>query len=148
MVITAHVGSERGVSLANGLKNPFNPSAGITKIVTLKNPGAALTLEPKPRFCIAVPVNFDPTIIMIGSLEVRKDHRELETCNGPCASKGRTADDWMPQKRVQPIDIKRISENLVEITPKNPLPTGQYILGGPPLVGYYDFGVMSANATQ
>ena len=52
MVMTAHVGSERGVSLANGLKNPFNPSAGITKIVTLKNPAATLTLEPKPKFCM------------------------------------------------------------------------------------------------
>lgn len=78
---------------------------------------------------------------MIGKIEVKKDHRELETCAGPCASKGRNTDDWMPEKRVQAVVIKRISDNAVEITPKNRLQPAQYILGGPPLIGYYDFGV-------
>jgi hypothetical protein len=51
----------------------------------------------------------------------------------------------MPAKRVQPIDIRRVAGNAVEITPKNPLQAGQYILGGPPLIGYYDFAVVTGN---
>lgn len=141
MTMAAHLGSDRGVSLKNGLKNPFNPRAGITQIVTFKNASAMLALDPKPRFCLAIPPNIDPTVVMIGSVDVKKDHRELETCAGPCASKGRAADDWMPEKRVQPVEIKRLSDNVVEITPANPLKTGQYIIGGPPMIGYYDFGV-------
>ena len=95
-----------------------------------------------------IPANYDPTIVKIGVIDVKKDHRELETCAGPCASKGRSQDDWMPDKKVQPVDVKRISDTLVEITPKNPLQPGQYILGGPPLVGYYDFGVKAGSGGQ
>lgn len=141
MVIAAHLGGEHGVSFKEGLKNPFNNRAGITNILTFKNPAAALTLEPSPKFCVSVPANYDPTVVMIGSIDVKKNHRELETCSGPCASKGRNTDDWMPEKRVQAVEIKRISDSAVEITPKSPLQAGQYILGGPPLIGYYDFGV-------
>jgi hypothetical protein len=152
MVIAAHLGGEKGASVSEGLKalgrNPFNSRAGLTNILTFKNPEATLTLEPSPRFCIQIPANYDPTIVKIGVVDVKKDHRELETCAGACASKGRTTDDWMPEKRVQPVDVKRISDTLVEITPKNPLNAGQYILGGPPLVGYFDFGVKAGNAGQ
>jgi hypothetical protein len=122
-------------------RNPFNTRAGITNIVTFKNAEATLAVDPSPRFCLPIPANYDPTVVMIGSVEVKKDHRELETCSGPCASRGRTADSWMPEKRVKAVDIKRISTTLVEITPKEPLPPGQYIIGGPPLISYYDFGV-------
>jgi len=97
---------------------------------------------------VPIPANYDPTIVKIGVIDVKKDHRELETCAGPCASKGRSQDDWMPDKKVQPVDVKRISDTLVEITPKNPLQPGQYILGGPPLVGYYDFGVKARSGGQ
>jgi hypothetical protein len=148
MVQAAHLGRENGVSIRDGLKNPFNPRAGITTIVMFKNPEANLILEASPRFCVPIPVNQDPTVVMIGFIDVKKDHRELETCAGMCASKGRSADSWMPEKRLQPIDINRISDTLVEITLKNPLKPGQYLLGGPPLVGYYDFGVKAANASQ
>jgi hypothetical protein len=152
MIMAAHLGSERSASVTEGLKalgrNPFNSRAGLTNILTFKNPAAALTLDPNPKFCVFVPPSIDPTVVMIGSIDVKKDHRELETCAGPCASKGRNADDWMPAKRVQPVDIKRVSDNTVEITPKNPLLPGQYMLGGPPLIGYYDFGVGAGNAPQ
>jgi len=141
MVVAAHLGQDHGVSFRDGLKNPFSSRAGITNIVTFKNPAAALTLGEKPSFCTFVLPNMDPTVIMIGAIEVKKAHRELETCTGPCASRGRNSDDWMPEKRVQPVDIKRLSGNVVEITPKTPLKPGQYIIGGPPLVAYYDFGV-------
>lgn len=144
MVAAAHLGGDHGVSFKDALKNPFSSRAGITNIVTFKNPAAALTLPEKPGFCAFVAPNMDPTVIMIGAIDVKKDHRELETCGGPCASRGRNTDDWMPQKRVQPVDIRRLSDNFVEITPKTPLKPGQYIIGGPPMLGYYDFGVGDA----
>ncbi len=146
MTAAAHLGADRGVSFRNGLKNPFNPRAGITNIITFKNPSAALSLASSPRFCVSMPLNVDPTVILIGVVDVKKNHRELETCAGPCASRGRTADDWMPEKRVQPVEIKRVSDSAVEITPKTPLKPGQYILGGPATVGFYDFGVSAETA--
>jgi len=141
MVMAAHLGRDTGVSIKDGLKNPFNRRAGFTSIVTFKNPAATLTLGGTPSFCVFVSPNTDPTVVMIGEIDVKKDHRELETCAGPCASRGRSADDWMPAKRSQPVDIKRLSDNTVEITLKMPLKPGQYIIGGPPLIGYFDFGV-------
>jgi len=47
----------------------------------------------------------------------------------------------MPPKRLQAVDVKRISDTVVEIIPKEPLPSGQYVLRGPPTIGIYDFGV-------
>jgi hypothetical protein len=150
MIIASHAGRDEGVSIRQGLKNPFNPRGGITNIFILKNPAASLILEPKPSFCVTVLPNLDPTVIMIGTLDVKKGHRELETCNGICASTARrSTDDWMPEKRVQPIDIKRLSDMTVEITPKVLLQPGQYILGGPGvLMGYFDFGVGTSSASQ
>ena len=150
MTVASHMGGDQGISFKQGLKNPFNPMAGRTNILTFKNAAAALTLEPKPSFCISILPNLDPTEIMIGSLDVKKDHRQLETCTGICASSAkRSMDDWLPEKRVQPVDIKRLSDTVVEITPKNQLPPGQYILGGPGvLVGYYDFGVEQPSAAR
>jgi hypothetical protein len=67
-----------------------------------------------------------------------------------CASSAkRSMDDWMPEKRVQPVDIKRLSDTSVEVTPKEPLMPGQYLLGGPGvLVAYYDFGVAEGSASR
>jgi len=148
MVMPAHLGSDHGVSLKDGLKNPFNNRAGITSIVTFKNAAAALTLDATPKFCVPVSISLDPTVVKIGILDVKKDHRELETCSGPWATKGSSTDDWMPEKRVELIDIRRVSDTLVEVTPKAPLKPGQYILGGPPMVAYYDFGVTGGAAGQ
>jgi hypothetical protein len=52
----------------------------------------------------------------------------------------------MPPKRLQAVDVKRISDNLVEIIPKEPLPPGQYVLGGPPTIGVYEFSVEANKA--
>lgn len=150
MTVASHMGGDQGISFKQGLKNPFNPMAGKTQIITFKKPAAALTLDPKPNFCVSVLPSSDPTEIMIGSLDVKKDHRQLETCTGMCASSAkRSMDDWMPEKRAQPVDIKRLSDTTVEITPKEPLKPGQYLLGGPGvLVAYYDFGVADRSASR
>jgi len=44
------------------------------------------------------------------------------------------------------IDVKRISDTVVEIIPKEPLAPGQYVLGGPPAFGVYGFGVEASKA--
>ena len=51
-----------------------------------------------------------------------------------------------PQSDCQAVDVKRISDTAVEIIPKEPLPSGQYVLGGPPMIGVYDFGVEANKA--
>jgi hypothetical protein len=130
---------EQGESLKEGMKNPLNPMRGRTLITRYKDPAAPLTLGASPRFCVGIAASYNPNNILIGRIDVKKDHRELET--SPYKGFQEAADSWMPEKRVQAIDIKRISDTVVEVTPQKPLPPGQYILGGPPLIGMYDFGV-------
>jgi|SRR5208283_4069062 len=110
--------------MKEGLKNPLNPSAGRTRIATYKDPAAAITLGASPKFCIAIPATVNPEVLEIGSVDVKKDHRELQLAHADKT--------WMPPKHLQAVDLKRISDNVVEIIPKQPLPPGQYVLGGPP----------------
>jgi hypothetical protein len=98
-----------------------------------KDAAAAITLRASPKFCIAIPTNVNPEVIEIGAVDVKKDHRELELTHADKT--------WMPPTRLQAVDVKRISDTVVEIIPKEPLPSGQYVLGGPPTIGVYDFGV-------
>ncbi len=124
--------------MKEGLKNPLNPNAGRTRIAMYKDPAASITLGASPKFCIAIPANVNPEVLEIGTVDVKKDHRELEITHADKT--------WMPPKRVQAVDVKRISDNAVEIIPKEPLAPGQYVLGGPPTVGVYDFGVEPSKA--
>ena len=138
MMLAVQMPKEKSVSLSAGFKdlgkNPLNPRAGETIIYRYKDPAAPVTLGTSPSFCITIPANFNPSQIMIGTVDVKKDHREIEEAVS-------SRDSWLPPKRVQPVDVKRVSDTLVVITPKTPLPAGQYVLGGPPMVGIYDFGV-------
>jgi hypothetical protein len=124
--------------MKEGLKNPLNPNAGRTRIAMYKDPAAAITLGASPKFCIAILATVNPEVLEIGSVDVRKDHRELELTHADKA--------WMPPKHLQAVDLKRISDNVVEIIRKQPLPPGQYVLGGPPTIGVYDFGVEANKA--
>jgi hypothetical protein len=138
MTVVVSAGREVGVSMKEDLKNPLNPNAGRTRIAMYKDPAAAVTLGTSPKFCIAIPSNVNPEVLEIGTVEVKKDHRELELTHADKT--------WMPPKRLQAVDVKRISDTVVEITPKQPLPPGQYVLGGPPTIGVYDFGVDASKA--
>jgi hypothetical protein len=139
MTVVVFAGREVGVSMKEGLKNPLNPNAGRTRIAMYKDPAAAITLGASPKFCIAIPASVNPEVLEIGTVDVKKDHRELEITHADKT--------WMPPKRLQAVDVKRISDTVVEIIPKQPLPPGQYVLGGPPTIGVYDFGV-EANKTN
>ena len=138
MTVVVSAGREAGVSMKEGLKNPLNPNAGRTRIAMYKDAAAAITLSASPKFCIAIPTNVNPEVIEIGTVDVKKDHRELELTHADKT--------WMPPKRLQAVDVKRISDTAVEIIPKEPLPSGQYVLGGPPMIGVYDFGVEANKA--
>ncbi len=138
MTTVVSAGREVGVSMKEGLKNPLNPNAGRTRIAMYKDPAAAITLGASPKFCIAIPATVNPEVLEIGSVDVKKDHRELELTHADKT--------WMPPKHLQAVDLKRISDNVVEIIPKQPLPPGQYVLGGPPTIGVYDFGVEANKA--
>jgi hypothetical protein len=138
MTMLVSAGREAGVSMKEGLKNPLNPNAGRTRIAMYKDPAAGITLGASPKFCIAIPANVNPEVLEIGTVDVKKDHRELEITHADKT--------WMPPKRLQAVDVKRISDNVVEIIPKEPLAPGQYVLGGPPTVGVYDFGVEASTA--
>jgi hypothetical protein len=135
MTVVVSAGREAGVSMKEGLKNPLNPNAGRTWIAMYKDPAAAITLGASPKFCIAIPTHVNPEVLEIGSVDVKKDHRELELTHADKT--------WMPPKRLQAVDVKRISDNLVEIIPEEPLPPGQYVLVGPHV---YDFGVEANTA--
>jgi len=138
MMLAVQLPREKSVSLSAGMKdlgkNPLNPRAGETVINRYKDPAAPVTLGASPSFCITIAANFNPSQIEIGTVDVKKDHREVEQAVS-------SRDNWLPPKRVQLVDVKRVSDTVVVITPKTPLPPGQYVLGGPPMVGIYDFGV-------
>ena len=131
---------ERDVSLKQGFKdigkNPLNPRAGQMVVTRYKDPAAPVTVGASPSFCIAISPSFNPSQILIGTVDVKKDHREVEQAVS-------SRDSWLPPNRVEPVDIKRISDTVVVVTPKTPLPPGQYVLGGPPMVAIYDFGVQA-----
>ncbi|HYK36009.1 hypothetical protein [Alloacidobacterium sp.] len=141
MMLAVQMPKEKSVSLSQGFKdmgkNPLNPRAGETMIYRYKDPAAPLTTGPNPSFCVSISANFNPSQIMIGTVDIKKDHREIEQAVS-------SRDSWLPPKRVQQVDIKRVSETVVVVTPKTPLPPGQYVLGGPPMVGIYDFGVRAS----
>jgi hypothetical protein len=118
MTVVVSAGREAGVSMKEGLKNPLNPNAGRTRIAMYKDVHGA---------------DFKDLWI-----HMKEDHRELELTHADKT--------WMPPKRLQAVDVKRISETVVEIIPKEPLPSGQYVLGGPPMIGVYEFGVEANKA--
>jgi len=118
----------------------LNPNAGRTRIAMYKDPAATIALGASPKFCIAIPTNVNPEVLEIGTVDVKEDHRELELTHADKI--------WMPPKRLQAVDVKRISETVVEIIPKEPLPSGQYVLGGPPMIGVYDFGAEANKQTE
>ncbi len=143
MLLAVSMPRERDVSIKQGFKdigrNPFSAMAGTAgqMVVTrYKDPSAPLTVGPTPSFCIGIPANFNPSQILIGVVDVKKDHREVEEAMS-------TRESWLPPKRVQPVDVRRVSDTVVVVVPRTPLAPGQYVLGGPPMVGIYDFGVQA-----
>lgn len=85
MTRASHMGGDEGLSWKKGLEGAalFHPRAGITQIVTFKNSAAALTLDPRPSFCVYVPLGFDPSVIMIGGSISKKITGNWKHARGP-----------------------------------------------------------------
>ena len=66
---------------------------------------------------VSLAKSFGREVLEIGTVDVKIDHRELELTHADKAC--------MPPKRLQAVDVKRISETVVQILPKEPLPPGQ-----------------------
>lgn len=134
---------DRGMSLSGGLRdmahNPFNARAGQTNIMTITNPSSHVTVGQHPKFCMAIPVAVSTDNVVIGSLDVKDGHREIESL----VSARNSAGTWIPESRVHKVTVNRVSDNVVEITTQDALPPGQYVLAGSATagVGTYDFGV-------
>jgi hypothetical protein len=77
--------------------------------------------------------------IVIAVLDVKSDHREVETVHIGQYSGAKTG---IPTNKIQPIDLQTTSDSSVDVSTKGPLRPGQYMIfplgqGG---MGY-DFGV-------
>src|SRR5581483_4534863 len=125
---------ERGISLKEGLKNPLNPMSGYTTIHRYRDPSSALSLSPTPKFCFPVSVNATPNVV-IGELDVKKNERDIEMK----MSDVRNSQSGVPARKTVEVDIKRTSPTTIEVTPKNPLHAGQYLITSSYMT--FDFGV-------
>jgi hypothetical protein len=128
-----------GVSIAgtfsDAVKNPFNSRGGETKILSFANPAAHVKVGPSPKFCMVIAASTSTDNIVIGNVDVKGDHREMESLRTAKTS----AVKWIPAERAHKVNVIRVSDSVVQITPQQPLPPGQYLLAGP--AGMYDFGV-------
>ena len=132
------LGKGRGISLKDTIRNPFAPNAGDTNIIAFRGPAADLTLTSTPRFCFPSSL-LGPNATMqytIGKLQTYKNDREMESGAYDKQSK---AGRMIPAKRAIDTSVKDISASYVEVTPKQPLSRGQYIIST--TLGVFDFGV-------
>lgn len=124
---------EHGVSIKQGVRNPLDPLGGYTNITRFKDAAAPLTLGNTPKFCVFVVPQMARNVVL-ATVDVKKDHRELENAMRQGGK--------IPEKRVQPIDVTPVSDNMVQVTPKKPLESGQYVLAPMGAASQaYDFGV-------
>jgi hypothetical protein len=109
-----------------------------TTIMTFESAEAPMTVGANPKFCVGAPTSVATANIVVGRLDIGKNYRQIESVSKMEAyGKG----VWIPKNRLQPIDAKRVSDTVVEITAKGPLPPGQYLLVAGAF-GSYDFGVL------
>lgn len=114
---------ERGFSIHEAMKNPLNNMRGNTIVFKYKGVESATVVPANTRFCFTVATNMTAQYLL-GSLDVKQDHREIEYTQSNRGSEG-----WLPAKRQRPISSQRASDTLILITPNDPLPPGQYIIG-------------------
>ncbi|HZD48172.1 MAG TPA: hypothetical protein VE178_05440 [Silvibacterium sp.] len=114
---------ERGFSMHEAMKNPFNDMRGNTIIMKYTGIESATVVAPSVRFCFTVGTNATAQYLM-GTLDVKSGHREIEYTRSDSGSQG-----WLPLKRQRPVNAQRASDRMIVVTPVEPLPPGQYIIG-------------------
>lgn len=125
---------ERGFSIHEAMKNPFNNMRGNTNILKYKGVESATVVAPDARFCFTVATNATAQYLL-GILDVKEGYREIEYTQSDRGSQG-----WLPIKRQKPVTSQRASDTMIVITPTEPLPAGQYIIGTSGFL-VYDFTV-------
>ena len=125
---------ERGFSIHEAMKNPFNNMRGNTSILKYKGVESATVVAPDARFCFTVATNMTAQYLL-GILDVKEGYREIEYTQSDRGSQG-----WLPVKRQKPVTSQRASDTMIVITPTEPLPAGQYIIGTSGFL-VYDFTV-------
>jgi hypothetical protein len=119
---------------------PFATSA--KGVMRFRDAAAPITLGESPKFCLRGNTQFSRNIV-IAALDVKSDHREIETVHIGQYSGAKTG---IPDNKIQPIEVKTLSDSSIEISVRNTLRPGQYMIfpmgqGG---MGY-DFGVSTVH---
>lgn len=109
-----------------------------TTIMQFENAEARMAVGANPKFCVGAPTSVATANIVVGRLDIGKDYRQIESVS-KIEAYGKEV--WIPKNRLQPFDAKRVSDTVVEITSRGPLPPGQYLLVAGAF-GSYDFGVL------
>jgi hypothetical protein len=128
-----------GLQADSGLIPPFT---GMKDSARFRDAAAPVTLGESPKFCVYGGPQVARTVV-IAKLKVKRGHRELEISHGSYINQVSSS------KGFHPVAILQASDTALEISPKDPLTSGQYLLlpGG----GFgiqYDFGVDSKAGTQ
>jgi hypothetical protein len=121
-----------------------NPLPFTKQKMLAQYPGASagITVGASPKFCIFGADQATAKILMIASLEVKGDHREMVSHSSRSLST--TSRSGVPEDQLQPTEVKRTADKSFEISTTNQLPPGQYLLfARSPNMGY-DFGVGSS----
>ena len=136
MTMAVEAGKTRDYSLTKALKNPLNPMAGHAQVVMFEGTSASITLGQNPRFCFPVTVNSRGEYF-IGILTVKKNDREVERFVSDRNSPGGNL--LFPADKSLATNVKPLSDHFVEVTPKEPIKEGQYVIANGVLM--FDFGV-------
>lgn len=128
-----------GYSLKGGLMT-MGGKGGNTAIFRYEDAHAPITLGTLPKFVVCASPSSATANFVIGKLDIKKDYRQIESLSR-VEAKGNFI--WVPEKRRQPVEVKRISDTAFEIKPTEPLLPGQYLLVLPGITanGTFDFGV-------
>jgi hypothetical protein len=135
--------TQEGYSIKGGLISLGGRKGGDTVIYKYEGVSAPTTLGSLPRFVMCAPASTATANFVIGRLDVKKNYRQIESLS---RVEVRVSGNliWVPEKRRQPLEVKRVSQTAFEIKPVERLLPGQYLLvgaGQSPLNGSFDFGV-------
>jgi len=130
--------------LAEGSSASVRPipfATSIKSVAHFRDPAAPITLGTTPRFCVSTPF---PRSLVIAAVDVKSDHREIQLMKAGGFS---GAQSGIPDKKIEPVDVRQVSASVVEVSTRKPLSPGQYIIF-PSGQGYsgYDFGVKAGAA--
>jgi hypothetical protein len=126
-------------SSAHARPIPFAVSAkGVERF---RDAVAPITLGPTPKFCLSTSLDIARSVV-VALVDVKGDHREIQIAH---AGQWSGSQSGIPEKKLQPMDMRRFSDNAILISTKSPLKPGQYMIfplgqGG---IGY-DFGVQAS----